>query len=73
MESEGSDRRHVNRERERGADMARGDEAAFTGLYLDYRARLYQYALSLVRQRETAEDAVQDAFMGWARKMADGR
>lgn len=73
MEGEGSARRHVDRDRERGADMARGEEAAFGELYRDYRARLYQYALSLVRHREAAEDAVQDAFLGWARQVAAGK
>jgi RNA polymerase sigma-70 factor (ECF subfamily) len=71
MESDAGDRRHVDRER--GADMARGEEAAFTALYREYRTRLYQYALSLVRNRETAEDAVQDAFLGWVRQMAAGK
>jgi RNA polymerase sigma-70 factor (ECF subfamily) len=52
--------------------MARGEEAVFTGLYREYRTRLHQYALSLVRDHEAAEDAVQDAFLGWARRMAAG-
>jgi RNA polymerase sigma-70 factor (ECF subfamily) len=73
MESDGGDRRHVDRDRGRGADKARGDEAAFTELYLEYRTRLHQYALSLVRDREAAEDAVQDAFLGWARQLAAGK
>ena len=63
----------MDRDRERGADMARGDEAAFTELYRDYRTRLHQYALSLVRDREAAEDAVQDAFLGWVRRLAAGK
>ena len=70
MEGDGSDRRHVDRDRERGADMARREEAAFTELYRGYRTRLHQYALSLVRNREAAEDAVQDAFLGWVRQLA---
>lgn len=73
MGSDGSDRRHVDGDREPGADRARGDEAAFTELYRDYRTRLYQYALSLVRNREAAEDAVHDAFLGWVRQLAAGR
>ena len=72
MDGDGSNRRHVDRDPERGADMARGEEAAFTELYREYRTRLYQYALSLLRSRETAEDAVQDAFLGWARQLAAG-
>lgn len=60
-------------DRERGAEMAGGEEAEFTELYRDYRTRLYQYALSLVRNREAAEDAVQDAFLGWVRQLAAGK
>jgi RNA polymerase sigma-70 factor (ECF subfamily) len=63
----------VDRDRERGKGAARGEEAAFTELYREYRTRLYQYALSLVRDREAAEDAVQDAFLGWARQWAAGK
>ena len=63
----------MNREQERDADISRGDEAAFGGIYREYRTRLYQYALSLVRDRDAAEDAVQDAFLGWARQLAAGR
>jgi RNA polymerase sigma-70 factor (ECF subfamily) len=53
--------------------MASEDEAAFAELYRDYRTRLYQYALSLVRDRDAAEDAVQDAFLGWVRQLAAGK
>jgi len=53
--------------------MASEDEAAFTEIYRDYRTRLYQYALSLVRDRDVAEDAVQDAFLGWVRQVAAGK
>ncbi len=73
MEGDSNARRHVDQDRERGADMARGEAAAFGELYRDYRARLHQYALSLVRNREAAEDAVQDAFLGWARQVAAGK
>jgi RNA polymerase sigma-70 factor (ECF subfamily) len=62
-----------DRDRERGADMARGEEASVTELYRDYRKLLLQYALSLVRNREAAEDAVQDAFLGWVRQLAAGK
>jgi RNA polymerase sigma-70 factor, ECF subfamily len=72
MEKNAGDWRHVDGDRQ-GADMARGDETVFTKLYHDYRARLYQYALSLVRNREAAEDAVQDAFLGWVRQLAAGK
>jgi RNA polymerase sigma-70 factor (ECF subfamily) len=62
----------MDREADRGAEMARGDDEAFTEIYREYRTRLHQYALSLVRNRDAAEDAVQDAFLGWARQMAAG-
>ena len=71
MESDCSDRRHVDRER--SADLARGEEAAVIELYREYRTRLHQYALSLVRNREAAEEAVQDAFLGWVRQLAAGK
>jgi RNA polymerase sigma factor (sigma-70 family) len=53
--------------------MARGEEAAFTELYREYRTRLFHYALSLVRDPDAAEDAVQDAFLGWVRQLAAGK
>ena len=73
MESDTGDRRHVDRDREQSLALARGEEPAFTALYHEYRTRLHQYALSLVRNREAAEDAVQDAFLGWVRQMAAGK
>ena len=63
----------MDRDRGRGGDAVRGGDAAFAGLYLEYRTRLHQYALSLVRERGAAEDAVQEAFLGWARQQAAGR
>jgi len=69
MESDTGDRRHVDRDRAQGLGLARGEEAAFTALYREYRTRLHQYALSLVRNRETAEDAVQDAFIKAYRRL----
>jgi RNA polymerase sigma-70 factor, ECF subfamily len=53
--------------------MARGGEDEFPELYRNYRTRLHQYALSLVRDRDAAEDAVQDAFLGWVRQVAAGK
>jgi hypothetical protein len=35
MVSDGSDRRHVDQDRERDADMAREDESVFTEPYRD--------------------------------------
>lgn len=53
--------------------MAEAGEAAFRGLYARCRARLCQYASSLVRDPQAAEDAVHDAFLGLARMLANGR
>ncbi len=50
-----------------------GEENLFEEIYRTFRARLFQYALSLVRSSETAEDAVHDAFVGVARQAAAGR
>jgi RNA polymerase sigma-70 factor (ECF subfamily) len=40
-----------------------GDRAAFTELYEKYRRRLFAYCYRLTMRRETAEDAVQSAFL----------
>jgi len=53
--------------------MARSQEQVFAELYRDYRTRLHQYALSLLHDREAAEDAVHDAFLGWARQVVAGK
>ena len=53
--------------------MAREEEAAFTELYHEFRTRLHQYALSLVRDPGAAEETVQDAFLGWVRQMVAGK
>jgi len=53
--------------------MARDEVTEFDELYRTYRTRLHQYALSLTREREAAEDAVHDAFLGWVRQVASGR
>ena len=55
------------------AGMVRGESGAFAGLYRKYRARLHQYALSLVRSRVEAEDVVHDVFVGLARQAGGGR
>lgn len=62
----------MDRDRDRDAGAGCDDEAEFADLYREYRARLYQYASSLVRNREAAEDAVQEAFLGWVRQLAAG-
>ena len=54
------------------AGMLRGDSGAFADLYQEYRARLHQYALSLVRSRMEAEDVVHDVFVGLAKQASGG-
>lgn len=55
------------------AGMVRGESGAFADLYLAYRSRLHQYALSLIRSRMEAEDVVHDVFIGLARQASEGR
>jgi len=55
------------------AGMIRGDSRAFAELYRKYRARLHQYALSLIRSRMEAEDVVHDVFVGLAKQASGGR
>jgi RNA polymerase sigma-70 factor (ECF subfamily) len=55
------------------AGMIRGESGAFAGLYRGYRARLHQYALSLVRSPMEAEDVVHDVFVGLAKQAGEGR
>ena len=55
------------------AGMIRGEPGAFADLYQRYRARLHQYALSLIRSRMEAEDVVHDVFIGLARQAGGGR
>lgn len=53
--------------------LADGSPEAFTEVYRTYRSRLHQYALSLVRSRMEAEDAVHDVFIGLANSASLGR
>jgi len=53
--------------------MIRGESGAFADLYRKYRARLHQYALSLIRSRTEAEDVVHDVFLGLAKQTSAGR
>jgi RNA polymerase sigma-70 factor (ECF subfamily) len=53
--------------------MIQGSSEAFAEVYLRYRTRLHQYALSLVRSRMEAEDVVHDVFIGLAKQASDGR
>jgi len=49
--------------------IAIGDESAFTQLYLLYGKRLIQFAYSLVRSRESAEELVEDVYVKvWANR-----
>ena len=53
--------------------MIRGESGAFAELYQKYRARLHQYALSLIRSQVEAEDVVHDVFVGLAKQASGGR
>ena len=55
------------------AGMVRGESGAFADLYQKYRARLHQYALSLIRSPMEAEDVVHDVFVGLAKQATAGR
>jgi len=49
--------------------VANGDEMAFTQLYVHFGKKLIQFALSLVRSKETAEELVEDVFVKlWANR-----
>ena len=49
--------------------IAEGDETAFTQLYLHFGKKLIQFAVSLVRSREIAEELVEDVFVKlWANR-----
>ena len=47
-----------------------GDETAFREFYHRHRRPLYVYLLSLVDQRENAEDLLQDTFFLFLRKIS---
>ncbi len=48
-------------------------EAAIEVLHREYASRLFAYALSMLRNREDAEDAVQTTFMNAYNSLVDGR
>lgn len=49
--------------------VSRGDESAFTQVYLHYGRRLILFGTSLVRSREIAEELVEDVFVKlWANR-----
>ena len=43
--------------------MQEGDWCAFNSFFESYIEQLYNYALGFVKQREVAEDIVQDTFI----------
>jgi RNA polymerase sigma-70 factor (family 1) len=54
--------------------IALGNEAAFTQLYLQFGKKLIQFAMSLVRSREIAEELVEDVFVKlWANRQKIGQ
>jgi RNA polymerase sigma-70 factor (ECF subfamily) len=49
--------------------IAVGDEAAFRQVYRNFYQRLFQFALALVKTRESAEEIVEDVFVRiWQQK-----
>lgn len=54
---------HTVQLRELQLRISRGDESAFTQLYLRFGKKLTQFALNLVRSKETAEELVEDVFV----------
>lgn len=43
--------------------IAAGDQAAFQQIYTGFYKRLYQFALAIVKSRESAEEIVEDVFV----------
>jgi len=54
---------HTIQLRELQIRIANDDETAFTQLYLHFGKKLTQFALSLVRSKEVAEELVEDVFV----------
>src|ERR1700753_883026 len=49
--------------------IAAGDEAAFRQVYDSFYRRLFQFALAIVKTRESAEEIVEDVFVRvWQQK-----
>jgi RNA polymerase sigma-70 factor (ECF subfamily) len=57
------------------AQLRAGDEVAFEALLARYQGKLYRLALSFTKNREDAEEILQDVFLSVYRKVAsfDGR
>jgi len=51
--------------------IASGDQAAFQHIYTGFYKRLYQFALAIVKTRETAEEIVEDVFVRIWQKRQD--
>jgi RNA polymerase sigma-70 factor (family 1) len=51
--------------------IAAGDQAAFQQIYTGFYKRLYQFALAIVKTRETAEEIVEDVFVRIWQKRQD--
>jgi RNA polymerase sigma-70 factor (family 1) len=51
--------------------IASGDQAAFQQIYTGFYKRLYQFALAIVKTRETAEEIVEDVFVRIWQKRQD--
>ena len=49
---------------------APADQVRFESIYFGYRKQMYTVAFRILRNREDAEDAVQNALLGIARNMA---
>jgi len=47
--------------------IARGDKAAFEAFYLATKDAVYSFALSILRDRQLAEDALQDSMLALAK------
>jgi RNA polymerase sigma-70 factor (ECF subfamily) len=52
---------------------ARSDEVALTALYETHRAELFSFLLHMTRDREAAEDLLQEAFIRLIREARSGR
>lgn len=51
--------------------IAAGDQTAFQQIYAGFYKRLYQFALAIVKTRETAEEIVEDVFIRIWQKRQD--
>src|SRR2546421_9813028 len=51
------------------AGVLAGDREAFAGIYDRYADRLFDFCMSVLRDRQDAEDAVQDTFVLVARRL----